>query len=149
MRVGSVEDGSVATVKGPAADASLSALGPRLRALVLLAGSVRPGELGRAIQRSMLDLPFEAGRTVLSMWDEAAAALAEAAGLDSLPVRVSIDRTTPPPTITGGSPRVKTEVDPDPSDFRGTGGLLHDLCSRRGYEPEDVVLVAHAAQILV
>lgn len=150
MRAGAFEEGVVSAAAGPAgAPSTLASLGGRLRALVLLAGSVRPGELGRAIQRSLLDLPLDEGRTVLSMWHEAAESLAEAAGLSSLPVRISVDRTTPPPTLDGAGERVKMQVDLDPADFRGTGGILHDLCTQHGYGADDLVLVAHAAQILV
>lgn len=146
MRADVVEEGTIAAAE-PGWAQSLSAAGARLRALVLLAGSVRPGELGKAINRSLLDLPVEPGRTVLTLWQAAAEALASATGSASLPVRIAIDRSAPEPTMPEASSRAPMQVERDPREFRGTGGILRDLCE--SYDGDDLILVANAAQILI
>lgn len=147
MGVERVAAGAIGVTTGGHAGRPLSAASLRLRALVLLGGAVRPGELSRAIDRSLLDLPVGNGQTVLTLWQAAAEALVESAGLPALPIRVAIDRTSPAPKPAPASPRVPIEIERDPAEFRGTGGVLRDLCV--SYDPEDRVLVANAAQILV
>ncbi len=71
----------------------------KLRAVVILAGSMRPTKLRRAASRFVLDLPVDDRRTVLDCWHEQASALAEYFGLEGLPVRVMIDHATPPARI--------------------------------------------------
>jgi hypothetical protein len=136
---------AVAEVMSPAR--SLTELAGRFRALVLLAGSVRPSELGRAINRSLLDLPLEPGRSVLSVWQAHTESLAVAAGLASLPIRVAIDRAAPAAAAGPASRSAPIQVERDPAEFRGTGGILHDLA--RSYQADDLMLVANAAQVLV
>src|SRR5689334_11722744 len=92
MRMDVAQNCTAATGVNPDGRRSAMRADARLRALVLLAGSVRQSDLGRVIRRSLLDLPVEGGRTVLSMWQASAEALAADAGLDSLPIRVAIDR---------------------------------------------------------
>jgi hypothetical protein len=118
-----------------------------LRAVVLLAGSVRPNDLSVAIDRSRLDLPVDESRTVLSLWQDQIEALANAASLARLPMRVVIDQTAPEPTVPSPVGHVHLTVERDARDFRGTGGLLRDLAV--AYQPDDLLLVANAAQILI
>lgn len=118
----------------------------RLRALVLLGGSVRPSPLSQVAGRSVLDLPLDEDGTVLNHWIDGATELASAAGLDKLPVRVMVNQNTPEPTSAArhyGAFRVER----DASEFRGTGGVLRDLAS--DYEDDDLILVANAAQVLL
>lgn len=118
-----------------------------IRAVVLLAGSVRPSDLSTAIDRSLLELPVEPGKTVLSNWQEAVSLVATALSMDRLPLRIVIDRAAPPPTAPSPVERVSLTVERDAKEYRGTGGLLRDLAV--SYDPDDLLLVANAAQILI
>jgi hypothetical protein len=120
----------------------------RLRAVVLLAGTVRPSQLSRSIGRSLLDLPVRAGLTVLDLWQGESESLARHAELQPLPVRIMLDQKSPLPcTAPGAGDWARVSIERDPAAFRGTGGVLRDICL--GYEHDDVVLVANAGQILV
>jgi hypothetical protein len=68
---------------------------PRLRALVLLGGSVRPSPLSLATNRSVLDLPLDDGGSLLNYWLRQSVDLAAAAGMASLPVRVMVSHNSP------------------------------------------------------
>lgn len=126
---------------GPAASLS------RLRALVLLGGSVRPSPLAQVSGRSVLDLPLDENGTVLNHWIENAAELAKAVGLDKLPVRVLVNQSSPEPTSAAPKHYGAFRVERDASEFRGTGGVLRDLAT--DYGDDDLILVANAAQVLL
>src|SRR2546421_4091203 len=114
-----------------------------LRAMVLLGGSVRPGLFGTAIGRVVFQLPLEANGTILDFWAKEARELAPLAE-QVVSVRVMIDKAAPQPLpIPSSNP---AELERDPFDFRGTGGVLRDLASQ--YSADDYLLVANAAQIL-
>jgi hypothetical protein len=119
----------------------------RLKALVLLGGSVRPSALGLATDRSVLDLPLDEDGSVLSGWLNQALEVAKFAGLERLPVRVMVNHKSPEPV--SADPRFfgTFRVERDASEYRGTGGVLHDLV--RDYADDDLILVANAAQILL
>src|SRR5205085_2703551 len=113
--------------------------------IILLSGSVRTSDLGRAVQRSMLDLPVDGQRTVMGLWHAAADELATALGMDSLAVRAVTDASSPfQPTPPAASGRAVVTVEREPAEFRGTGGLLRDLA--RSYGPDDLLLVGNGAQ---
>lgn len=114
---------------------------------MLLAGSVRPGQLSKGVDRSSLDLPVEDGKSVLATWHGSAEAMAEAMGLASLPVRVVIDRTGKEPALPPAGARASIGIEREPAEFRGTGGLLRDLAGT--YAPDDLLLVGNGAQVLV
>jgi mannose-1-phosphate guanylyltransferase len=114
-----------------------------LRAMVLLGGSVRAGAFGSAIGRLVFQLPLEAKRTILDAWTDACKDLALLAE-QVVAVRVMIDKAAPQPLPINSSKAV--EIERDPFDFRGTGGVLRDLAAP--YSPDDYLLVANAAQIL-
>jgi len=124
-----------------------TALYRRIRALILLGGSLRPHTFARAIGRSLLDLPIDSDHNVMDWWREQACALASTLGLRSLPVRLVLDRSASEPRLDDGSCAASVCVERDPADFRGTGGLLHDLVAQ--YDNEDYVVVANAAQLLL
>ncbi|MEM9414670.1 MAG: hypothetical protein AAGA29_04225 [Planctomycetota bacterium] len=119
---------------------------PDLRAVVMLAGSVRPGKLRRWSGRSALELPVGASRTVMDCWREQLLTLAETLGIDHLPVRVMMsgDCGLKPGTERFG--RVEIKIEQDPSAFRGTAGLISDVS--REYDDSDQVLISHAGQLL-
>src|SRR5205085_2473215 len=65
----------------------------KLRALVLLAGSVRPTRLGTAIGRPLFELPLQKGTSILDAWRREAWQLGQAVEQPALPVRIMIDRS--------------------------------------------------------
>jgi hypothetical protein len=121
----------------------------RLRAVVLLGGSVRQTQLTQETGRSILDLPVESGthNTILNLWLSHAAELAEYAGLENLPVQALVSRNLPEPSSSAARYRNSFKVLRDQSEFRGTGGVLRDLA--HDYNADDLVLVANAAQLLL
>jgi hypothetical protein len=119
----------------------------RLRALVLLGGSVRPSPLAVATGRSVLDLPLDDSGSVLNGWLSQAADLAKSAGLEKLPVRVMVNHASPEPTSADSRYFGTFRVERDLSEYRGTGGVLRDLAN--DYADDDLILVANGAQILV
>lgn len=121
----------------------------RLRALVLLGGSVRPTPLHIATGRSVLDLPLDRRGSVLAGWLAEAAALRRSLELDALPVRVMVNHGAAAPTGVEGY-MAKTSglrIERDASEYRGTGGVLRDLAEE--YQDDDLLLVANAAQVLL
>lgn len=116
-----------------------------LKAVVLLGGSVRGRDFGAAIGRSLLDLPVEAGRTLLEYWHEAAASLAGFLSTAGLPVRVIVDGRSAAPSVTMARGQAVLSVERDPRDYRGTAGVIKDISV--AYAPDDYLLVANAAQL--
>jgi exopolysaccharide biosynthesis WecB/TagA/CpsF family protein len=118
-----------------------------VKAVVLLGGSVRPSKLTAAIERSILDLPLEDGRSILSHWQDEAVQLRRLVGADELTVRVMVDHQSPEPMAPEDQDGVSIAVERDLSPYRGTGGLLRDLSA--DYQDADVLVVANAAQALL
>jgi N-acetylglucosaminyldiphosphoundecaprenol N-acetyl-beta-D-mannosaminyltransferase len=151
----SAEISARAAADGPRADAPAAAAAQpdgerslkKLRALVLLGGSVRPTALGLATGRSVLDLPLDDDGSVFTGWLDQAAELAQALGLDDLPVRVMVNQKSPEPNSADPRHYGAFRVERDLSEYRGTGGVLHDLA--KDYADDDLILVANAAQILM
>jgi NDP-sugar pyrophosphorylase family protein len=135
---------AVATVTAPGEDPAAFA---RLRAVVLLAGSVRPSQLSRGIGRSLLDLPVDEATSVGSLWHTHGADLAERAGLPALPLRILIDREGAEPRLPALNGGVEFRVERDQNELRGTAGVLRDAAM--DYARDDLVLVANGAQVLV
>jgi N-acetylglucosaminyldiphosphoundecaprenol N-acetyl-beta-D-mannosaminyltransferase len=119
----------------------------RLRAMVLLGGSVRSRPLVAACDRSVLDLPLDAEGSIFNHWLKHATELARYAGIESLPVRVMVNRNAPEPVSAAPAYYGKFRVERDLSEYRGTGGVLRDLAA--DYDDDDLVLVCNAAQILL
>jgi N-acetylglucosaminyldiphosphoundecaprenol N-acetyl-beta-D-mannosaminyltransferase len=118
-----------------------------LRAMVLLGGSVRANELSSGTGRSILDLPLDERGTILTQWLGHAHDIANWAGLSRLPVRVMVNQTAPAPLSADARHYAEFRVERDLSDYRGTGGVLHDLAEE--YEDEDLLLIGNAAQVLL
>ena len=118
----------------------------RLRAVVLLAGAVGASGFRAAVGRALVDLPIETGRTILSQWWDECASVAESSSIKPLPVRILVDGSAQSPTVPQTDTWLQFTVERDPSEFRGTGGLLRDIA--RNYAEEDYLLVANGAQIL-
>jgi len=119
----------------------------RLRALVLLGGSVRANSLVASTGRSVLDLPLDESGSVLNFWLQQAGEVAKSVRLEKLPVRVMVDQNSPEPASADprfiGNFRVERYL----SEYRGTGGVLHDLAC--DYHDDDLLLIANAAQVLL
>jgi hypothetical protein len=120
--------------------------GGRLRAIILLAGSVRPGDLTRLVGRSELDLPIGFGQTILSRWSDEAAGVAADRQLDNIQVRVLVAPGSRVPAPPREVDHVRFEVEHDARQFAGTGGVLRDAVA--SYPPDDYVLVCGAAAVL-
>lgn len=154
--VTNASDGSAASVRGGLRqrlvqsafdDSTRAFLSRRLRAIILLAGGLRPDAFHRATARSLLEMPVESRWTVQTCWQEQFRTLADRLGLARLTVRVMIDwRTRTPRHWPGDDPRIALSIERDPFDLRGTGGLLRDVVSP--YEDDAYVLVADAGQLL-
>ncbi|MDB5289197.1 MAG: putative glycosyltransferase [Phycisphaerales bacterium] len=119
----------------------------RLRALVLLGGSVRANTLCSGTGRAVLDLPLDEDGSLLNFWLAQAAEVARAAGLEKLPVRVMVNQNSPEPRSADARYIGAYRVERDLSEYRGTGGVLHDLAN--DYDDDDLILVANAAQVLL
>jgi hypothetical protein len=117
-----------------------------LRAVILMAGSVRESTFSRAIGRSLLDLPLRQGWSVLDEWAAQGATLAAGAPVTPLPLRVLINRDSRTPKTLPEQAGTTLSVEFDRQEFRGTGGLLRDLVA--DYRPDDLILVANANQVL-
>jgi len=119
---------------------------PNLAAVVLLAGSVRPSKLRKASGRCGLELPVASHRTVFDCWLDELLAVAAAHTVEVMRVRVMVDRMTRlTPTDRPVEPLLLS-IEQDPSEFRGTAGLLHDLA--KGYADDQYMLVGHGSQLL-
>jgi N-acetylglucosaminyldiphosphoundecaprenol N-acetyl-beta-D-mannosaminyltransferase len=121
--------------------------GLRLRALVLLGGAVRAGTLSTATGRSTLDLPLDQSQTILNYWLSQANDVARWASLDKLPVRIKVNHNSYEPRSAHERFFGTFRVERDLSEYRGTGGVLHDLAG--DYDDEDLLLIANASQILL
>jgi len=134
--------------KGPAINhqpnGAIQNLGP-IRAVVLLAGSVRATNLRKATDRFVMDLPVTAQKTILDCWHEQLDDLAFELGLDHLPARVMIDRSSN--TTTDRPTQSRVQIEQDPGAFRGTGGLISDVAKE--YADDEYIILANAAQLLL
>jgi hypothetical protein len=121
----------------------------RLRALVLMGGTVWTGRLSTAARRPVYDLPLEAGCSILDAWRREAKALAGLEGVQSVGARLMVSRDDPAPSGAMALPEnglASLRIDRDPFEYRGTGGVLRDLAAE--YGDDDLLLVANAAQVL-
>jgi len=119
----------------------------RLRAVVLLGGSIRPTSFHTTVGRSVLDLPVDEEGTVLDHWRREVDALAAAQRGARLEMKIMIDHLAHAPASGAGREGAIVSIERDPFAFRGTGGLLHDLARR--WDDNDLLLVASAGQLLL
>lgn len=118
----------------------------KLRAVVLLSGLLRPTRLIEAFGASLLDLPIDGRRTLLDQWDEQVRELLASLNRRDFPVKVLIDQTSPMPTPPDDDEVVSFVVERDVQEWRGTGGVLHDISAE--YHDDDYLLVASGVQVL-
>lgn len=141
-----VENATPEPARAPVTPALPDLLG-QLKAVILLGGVVRQNKLTAAIERSVLDLPLEDGRSILWHWQWEGRRLRHLVGCGQLPIRVFVDRQSPEPLTPLTEEGVEVIVERDLAPFRGTGGLLRDISAE--YADEDVLLVANASQALL
>ncbi len=130
----------------PGPNKALQQLG-QVRAVVLLAGSVRATNLRKAADRFIMDLPVDAQKTVLDCWHDQLDDLALELGIQHLPARVMIDRSATAQRSSHRTGPTEVQIEQDPLAFRGTGGLVSDVA--RAYADDEYLIVANAAQILL
>ncbi len=119
----------------------------RLKGVMVLSGSVRPTPLSSAIGRSILDLPLEDGRSLLTHWHSQVRDLRRSIGATELPLVVMVDKFSPIPLPPPRQAQVPIRIERDRSAYRGTGGVLRDFAL--DFEDDDFILVASAAQALI
>ena len=120
-----------------------------LAGVVLLGGSVRQTRFNSTIGRPLLDLPYRTGRSLLDEWCDQIAQLADGVGRE-VPLRILTDKAGNDGlgSPTNGNPhRIQVKFDRDPSEWRGTGGVLRDISTE--YRPDELLLVANAGQFLL
>ena len=119
----------------------------RLKAMILLGGSVRPSPLSAATGRSILDLPLDENGSLMNFWLAQAREVATVAGLEKLPVRILVNQASREPVTAHDQYFGAFRVERDLSEYRGTGGVLHDVAA--DFADDDFLLVANACQILL
>ena len=119
----------------------------RLRAVILLGGSLLLGSLSTATGRSLLDLPVASGRSVFDCWRDHLKNFASSHSIDSLTARLIIDHRASKPKLSVCEGVVNLSVEHDPHKYRGTAGILRDVSI--DYDDDDYIVVASAAQILL
>ena len=119
-----------------------------LKAVIMLAGSVRPSPLRRSVKNSFLLLPIQKNYTIIDVWLQQIKNLAIDFSIEPLQVRVMQDQTSRMQNnflkIDG---LVQLTFEQDPIAYRGTGGLLRDLSDE--YHDDDYLLVVNAAQVVL
>src|SRR5207302_9046670 len=115
--------------------------------VVLLGGSIRPTPFKNSLGRSILDLPLTQNSTILNHWSQQVGVLRTMLGLDSLPVRVMVDRHSPDPVSALMAHEHHVHIERDFAEYRGTGGVLCDLAA--DYADDELILVGNAAQLLL
>ncbi|MEX0885163.1 MAG: hypothetical protein WD009_01870, partial [Phycisphaeraceae bacterium] len=122
-----------------------------IRAVILLAGSLRPRRLTRLTHRAIPELPVDDRRCILKIWqDQLANLLAARAGVGehdeaAIDTRVLVNAGAPCPGTDVLAPAPRFDVERDPGEFRGTGGLLRDVAE--AYDDDDHLLVATASRV--
>jgi hypothetical protein len=119
-----------------------------VRSVILLAGQVGRNPLADGAGRSLLDLPVGDGRRLIDLWAEQLEDCAVVHGIDRIEVCISVDRGGRMPELLtrAASSRVEFALMRDPTEYRGTAGVVSDLT--RGYDGATRVFVAAANQVL-
>jgi hypothetical protein len=98
-----------------------------------------------AAGRSLLDLPIDSEQhSLLDLWCAHASIQAASSRVEKFAVRLMTNGLKPRRTAT--SEMVAFTVEQDPSEMRGTGGVLRDVVE--DYPDDSFIAVANAAQIL-
>lgn len=118
-------------------------------AVVLLAGGRSMAALTDQVGRSPLDLPIDQLQTLGTSWRDQVSALAGSLGVPGLELLVVGGRemVSTGTQTAAGSLRCRVSHIPDPSELRGTGGLLRDVADR--FADEQFLLVSTGSTILL
>lgn len=121
----------------------------RLKGAVILGGAVRPSALMEGIGRSMMDLPLSGQEKLFDRWVKELQDLVAALQVGHMELKVMLDAGTIAPEVRADTARksVTISVARDPFEYRGTGGVLHDVAE--AFVDEDYLLVLSGAQLLV
>lgn len=105
--------------------------------------------LAEQVGRSPLDLPIDQRQTVGSSWRDQVTALAGSLGLPSLELLIvgGQEARSCGQLDAGGGAGCRVSHMPDPSELRGTGGLLHDVAAR--FADDQFLLVSTGSTILL
>lgn len=117
----------------------------RVRAVILLAGALRSSPFRSAVGRSVLDLPALRDQSLLAFWAGRYQGLAGTLDLARVPLRVIVDATSPLPSPVDVGRAGELRIERDPLEYRGTAGVLRDVCSE--YGDDESILVANAMQL--
>lgn len=117
---------------------------PRPRAILMLAGAVRRSPWIEAAQRSPLALPVSENESVLAIWLDEVRDVRSALDAPDARLRVITNQYGGDIGLNGTTPP-DVELELDPADYRGTGGLMRDLTE--SYDDDDWVLVVNAFQL--
>lgn len=127
--------------------AATARLHRRLRAVILLSGTLRVTPFGQAVARSHLDLPLDADQSILAGWRTAAHNLAERCGLNAIALRVLLNQRAARPVSATATSQVRLTLEEDQRPLRGTAGVLRDAIE--DYDDNDLLLVANGAQAML
>ena len=98
-----------------------------IRAYILLGGRIRQCPLAMETGRPLLELPLEEGKSLLDHWLTQVEDLGFALGNRDLPTRLLLDRDSPAP-LQDSLEGERLSIERDPREYRGTAGLLADVC---------------------
>ena len=115
----------------------------RIDRVVILAGEVRATRFTDSIGCHRIELPVSRHHTLMAEWAELFLQLAREQGPVDVAVQLDLESPFPAGVESAGK---QICVRRDPSDYRGTAGLLRDLSS--GADPEARWLVVTGAQLL-
>lgn len=123
----------------------------RIGSVILLAGAVGSGELEECTGRARLDLPITSGQTVGRQWVHALEAVA-ARGLFAhadVVRKVMLDHKAIDVSLEESRRRNELDLrlERDPNEFRGTGGVLHDIA--KDFDDDSFMLVGFGPQVLL
>jgi len=148
MTAGSVQRNHV-HVRSGSTDRSpdFEAVRHRIRAVILLAGLVRPTELSSRLKRAILSLPIDTDFSILDAWRGQAAMLSRTLRAEKLPVRIIVNRQAVPPTVRPSDGQWNVRLEIDAGEYRGTGGVLRDAAEE--YGDDDYIVVASGNQLVL
>lgn len=115
-----------------------------IRSVLLLAGAVGQCPWQRRLGRLTLDLPITAERSIAALWRQEGLLLNAHLGRP-VPWRVLADWESVKASDRRGGRELP--IEPDPYEFRGTGGLLHDVAA--DFHDDDFLLVMSAGMVLL
>lgn len=118
-----------------------------LRAIILLAGCLGNSGIVGATRQPALDLPIDDASSLLDCWYHQIVPVAQAIGAERMPVRVLTNLSGAIGLRPVPASCLSISVECDPSELRGTAGLLRDASVP--YPDESFIVVANAAQLLM